>query len=330
MLVTGARANRELSDNIEDFKPDLIHVQNLWPSWGLGALRAIRNSKIPYVQTLRNYRWTCLSANHFRDGRECFDCSKSATAISGIVHRCYRGSRSESLAVALHDAGLRAERQRGDGKPSLVIALSHAMKDRVEKSVPSSTRVAVKYNSLESDPGFFEGPRDGLIWVGRLEPEKGFDIFLDGWMHSKRPKLTIIGDGTLSHLAEDLVRKSPGMVQWSSICDHESTVAQIGRARLSIILPRWEEPFGRVALESLAVGTPVLHSGRGALREIVSSAGWEVEMEPSQISNAIDTLYSGAQERCQTARTRYLDVFSPQATTETLIAIYNDVLRQST
>src|SRR5439155_1662530 len=42
-----------------------------------------------------------------------------------------------------------------------------------------------------------------------------------------------------------------------------------GAARATCMPVRWEEPFGIVALESLAAGTPVVASARGGLRELV-------------------------------------------------------------
>lgn len=43
------------------------------------------------------------------------------------------------------------------------------------------------------------------------------------------------------------------------------------RAKLTIVPSRWEEPFGRVALESLSCGTPVLTTNKGGLPEIVEN-----------------------------------------------------------
>lgn len=43
------------------------------------------------------------------------------------------------------------------------------------------------------------------------------------------------------------------------------------RTRLTIVPSHWEEPFGRVALESLSYGTPVLTTNKGGLPEIVEN-----------------------------------------------------------
>ncbi|MDN5249305.1 MAG: glycosyltransferase [Alphaproteobacteria bacterium] len=44
----------------------------------------------------------------------------------------------------------------------------------------------------------------------------------------------------------------------------------MGKARLSLCTPCWDEPFGLVIAESLACGTPVAAFKRGAIPELLS------------------------------------------------------------
>ena len=51
---------------------------------------------------------------------------------------------------------------------------------------------------------------------------------------------------------------------------------------MTVIVPsRWPEPFGRVALEALMLGTPVIASRRGGLTEIVSDGKTGILAEPT-------------------------------------------------
>jgi glycosyltransferase involved in cell wall biosynthesis len=57
-----------------------------------------------------------------------------------------------------------------------------------------------------------------------------------------------------------------------------------------VVVPSvWQEPFGRVALEALMHGTPVVASRRGGLPEIVSDGvtGFVVEPEAAAIAEAV-------------------------------------------
>jgi glycosyltransferase involved in cell wall biosynthesis len=47
-------------------------------------------------------------------------------------------------------------------------------------------------------------------------------------------------------------------------------VQLVGSSAASLVTPAWDEPYGLVAAESLACGTPVLGFDRGGLREFVT------------------------------------------------------------
>ncbi|WP_257890631.1 glycosyltransferase [Rhodococcus sp. USK10] len=207
-----------------------------------------------------------------------------------------------------------------------MIALSHAMKDRIELNEPGKYEIRVKYNCLEEEPTRNSAEKSGLIWVGRLEPEKGFHHFLSGWEKSHRPPLTIVGSGSLRAEAEDLLKRYPGLVQFCAEISHGEAMRLIAKSRLSVVIPLWEEPFGRVVLESLAMGTPVLHSGRGALTELIGDGGWQIASTAQAVARGIDEHYSIAESKRDSARRRYDDILSPEATTLRLQEIYNEAI----
>ena len=89
-----------------EFRPDVIHVHNLFPMLSPAVLRSTR---APVVVTLHNYRLLCLPAVFLRDGRACEDCL-GKFPWRGVVHRCYRDSAAGSAALA---ASLGVHRRAG-------------------------------------------------------------------------------------------------------------------------------------------------------------------------------------------------------------------------
>lgn len=90
-----------------------------------------------------------------------------------------------------------------------------------------------------------------ILFVGKPSYGKGYDLFLS----LSRNKLfknynfkTIGGDNKL---------------------DYSDTLKEIKQALTVVVPSRWPEPFGRVALESVMMGVPVLTTDRGGLPEIV-------------------------------------------------------------
>jgi len=138
------------------------------------------------------------------------------------------------------------------------------------------------------DPDIF-APRPGgrdpargfhIGYVGRLVPEKGIDLLLKavagmdaGW------RLTVIGAGTERSRLQVLARRL-------GIADRASFEREIPSMRMPafyraldvLVLPsrsrpNWVEQFGRVLIEAMACGVPVIGSDCGEIPNVVGEAG---------------------------------------------------------
>ena len=99
------RTFRDLSDLIEETKPDVAHFHNTFPLMSASVYDACQRAGVPVAQTLHNYRLLCPAATLFRDGRICEDCLHLSVKLPAVRHSCYRG-RLESERRCNVDARL--------------------------------------------------------------------------------------------------------------------------------------------------------------------------------------------------------------------------------
>ncbi|MFE4725146.1 glycosyltransferase [Microbacterium sp. NPDC056736] len=116
-------------------------------------------------------------------------------------------------------------------------------------------------------------------FLGRLVPEKGLHVLLDAATHDPRLRLRIAGAGPLAEqLGADAAARGLGeRVELLGPLDPESVpdfyTGLDVLAVPSLPSPGWTEQFGRVAVEAMASGVPVVSSDAGALPEVVGGAG---------------------------------------------------------
>ena len=117
-------------------------------------------------------------------------------------------------------------------------------------------------------------------FVGRFVPLKGIDILLRATVRvDPHPRILLIGDGPersrLLSLAGEL--NISGLIEWSGPVSHHILPSYLRRMD-ALVLPsrsggRWKEQFGRVVIEAMACGVPVVGSSSGEIPRVIGDAG---------------------------------------------------------
>lgn len=114
---------------------------------------------------------------------------------------------------------------------------------------------------------------DYLSWVGRITPNKGL---AEAVKAARKAKARLRIFGPVEDVPYFTEHVSPFLGDGIDYLGHASAQTlreEVAGAKAAIVTPMWDEPFGLVAAEALACGTPVVGFDRGALREVVGDCG---------------------------------------------------------
>ncbi|MCJ2044183.1 glycosyltransferase family 4 protein [Methylobacterium sp. J-078] len=278
-------------DAVRAFRPDVVHAHNVFPRISPGMHAAVRATGTATVQTLHNFRVTCANGILMRDARPCEDCV-GGSPYQAVRHACYRGSRLGSLAVArMIDVHRRAGTWTRD--VDRFIALTDFARSRFVAAGLPGDRIRIKPNGL-ADPGAGpDGPRAGILYVGRLGPEKGVAPLVEAAGRTRAP-LTIIGDGPLV----DLVRGVPNLT-YLGPRDREGVRAAMRAAQAVVVPSLCYEGLPMVIAEAFSVGTPVIVSRIGALPDLVGEGVTGLHAapgDPDALARAFDRIIDAPEE----------------------------------
>lgn len=114
---------------------------------------------------------------------------------------------------------------------------------------------------------------DRAIWFGRLVPEKGAHVAIDAARRAGVP-LDLAGPAhDPEYFDREIAPRLGSDVRYLGHLPSTELAERVGHSVVSVVTPRWEEPYGLVAAESMACGTPVAGFARGGLTDVVGSAG---------------------------------------------------------
>lgn len=319
-----------IAQKLQQFRPDIVHVHNWFPTISASIFRQCKAANIPVVHTIHNYRLLCVGATLFRDGSVCEDCVGSTLRTPGIVHRCYRGSRLGSAAATL---GMLAHWNAGTWHNSVdrFIALTEFSRRKLIEGGLPEEKIVVKPNFVEPEPEPGLGDGNYFLYAGRLTEEKGLRTLLECWKNGPElAPLWIVGDGPLRNEVRDA---AAGMsnVHWLGMKTSEEVVFLMKNAKATLCPSLWYEGMPRVVIESLAVSTPVVASNIGGYPEMVAdgeSGALFASGDAGALLNCIRELENGAAFRKmrQHARRRFLAAYTGERNFTVLLDIYRTVM----
>lgn len=130
----------------------------------------------------------------------------------------------------------------------------------------------VIYNGIDLDTWqFSKRAEEGTaVWFGRIVPEKGLHLAIEA-AHIAGLELHFAGPiCDQRYWEKQILPRLEDTDTYHGHLNHEQLIQLIGRGKVFLCTPRWEEPYGLVVAEALACGTPVAAFRRGALPEILS------------------------------------------------------------
>ena len=250
-------------------KPDIVHVHNTFAMVSPSVYEVCQEEDVPVVQTLHNYRLLCPAATFYRDAGPCEECV-THSLLRSVQYGCYRDSRVTSGAIALMLKTHRS-RQTWNRRIDAYIAISSFVRDKFIQAGFPASKISVKPNFVEPDPGERSHSGDYALFLGRLSPEKGLLTLLDAWQRLQSPvPLVIAGDGPMRHRLEaEVARKGLHCVHFAGQLPRDEGYDAMKKAAFLVVPSIWYEPFGLVVAEAFACGTPVLGAFVGAIKEML-------------------------------------------------------------
>lgn len=251
------------------------------------AVAQMARAAVDVARAARRLRADLLHANSIRAGLVAVPAGRLC-AVPVVVHvrdRLPRGAAADaSIRVVAHGA-------------VAVVANSQFTADGVRAVVPAAP-VTVIHNAVDLarfDPGREDReraraalglPADALVAgiVGQITPWKGQLEAIQaiaGLGREPDVRLLVVGEAKfvdratrfdnlayVRRLREEIA--AAGLEDRVSLLGERSDVPAVLRALDVLLVPSWEEPFGRVVLEGMAMGVPVVATDAGGPAEILS------------------------------------------------------------
>ena len=277
-VLYSLEAKKKFTKLLNDFKPDIIHIHNIYHHLSPSILDAAAKKNIPVIMHLHDYKLICPNHMLFTKGKYCEECKKHKY-FNCLKNKCvknsFAGSSLAALEMYLHHNILRIYEK----KIATFIAPSDFMKNIAVSFGQDAKKIEVIYNphnlsnerkGIETEPLVIEGI-NYFLYFGRLSEEKGIINLIEAASEIEK-KVLIAGSGPEEIKLKKLVNDLKAPVEFIG---HKSSneLANIIQSAQAVIIPSiWAENMPLSLMEALSLGKAVIASKIGGLPEIIKDA----------------------------------------------------------
>ncbi len=290
-------SKRDILRLIEKDRPDVALVQNVFPLLTPSVYIALAQAGIPIIQTVYNYRLVCPSAELYTEGAICERCIGGNT-IHAVLHRCYRGSYTESAWYASIIGLHRLLGTFSQKITSFMVPDNFLGKKLAEGGIPLS-KIWRNPNPLFLKDYQPEPTHLGFVlFAGRLVSQKGILTLLKAMEYTNSSsKLVIVG---LGELAEEIQSRIShlGMSERVTLLGPVwgADLERLIRQSAAVVIPsEWYDNLPMILCKANALGKPVIASQIDGIPEYVTHGETGYLFEPGnalELAGFIDGVLS--------------------------------------
>lgn len=232
---------------LADFKPSILLTNNL-SGFSTKVWNTTRKFNIKIVHTLRDYYLQCPSTTKFKND---LNCDKPCLSCKFLSFSKKRDSNKVDYVIGISK-----------------FILDDHLRNGYFKNIPNK----VIYNGFDIAKNKVRETKNAIVfgYIGQINKSKGIELLLESFSKIKKHKWKLLIAGNIDDAYLNYLRtiNNSGQIEFLG---HTKSDLFFKKIDVLVVPSLWNEPFGRVVLESIIQRKPVLGSNKGGISELLSN-----------------------------------------------------------
>lgn len=317
-----------LAKVLDEFRPDVVQVQNLYPLLSSSIFKPIKKRGIPVVMRCPNYRLFCPAGLCLKpNGEVCEQC------FGGKEWNCVKNNCEQSffksVGYALRNWYSRFSHNIANGVDVFIVQSEFQKQKFITQGVPAEKLIILPGICPEIKDKDLSQIGEYVTFVGRVSAEKGIYEFIEAAKKNSNIPFKVAG-----MLDKNFVKPAdcPENLEFVGFLKGDALNDFYLKSRIIVVPSKWYEGFPNVITRGMLLKRPVITTNIGAMPSIIDHEVHGLLVRPGSVdglSVAIARLY--ADESCckaygEAGYDKAVRLYSREAVYETLINTYSKLV----
>jgi len=268
---------KDIEKALKEIKPDIVHIQEF--EMMVSTIKVTSKLNIPTIVTARDHRFVCSMPCCEAKGILRFKCSRfqQLKCLMGLSKKQFGFALPGFIIFPLMMNKTKAFRKYVR-KADFVIAISDFLKNNLIKIGVDKEKIKTIYNPAPNwkTTKTKKNKKLTIFAPGRLEDYKGFHILIKTFnqiiKENKDVRLIITGTGSYEYNLKKLTNRLNlnDNIEFTGKQPYEKLKELYFNSDIVAFPSIWPESFGRVSIEAMAAGKPIIASRVGGIPEVVT------------------------------------------------------------
>lgn len=326
---------KKMIEAIEDFKPDIIHVNNFQRQLSASIIKAANKMKVPIVFTAHDVQAICPAITMMDNDKNICEKCMHGKYFYCVKKKCNKGSTLKSLIGAIEGYYYRIKKIYTK-KINYIITPSEFYKNKLVEDGISENKIVALHNFVELNNYNVETVDEGYaLYFGRLSKEKGILKLIDAFSKVEKGVLYIAGEGpekeTIVKFIDD--NKLNDRIKLLGFLDADEMKEKIRKCKFVVVPSIWYENCPYSVMETLAIGKPVIGANIAGIPELVkhNRSGFIYNYNSSdELAERMKTLFENdnlVKKFGNNAKTDATKLYGKEKYYDNILKIYNNLLK---
>ncbi len=320
----------KLAKQLDEYKPNIVQVQNLYPLLSSSIFKPIKKRGIPVVMRCPNYRLFCPAGLCLNPKGEVCEKCFGGKEWNCIKNNCEH-SFFKSTGYAIRNWYSRASNNIKNGVDVFIVQSEFQKQKFIEENIPAEKITILPGICPEIKDKNLSPLGEYVSFVGRVSAEKGIYDFIEA--AKLNPDIQFKVAGTLDKNFDKPV-DCPTNVEFVGFLKGNALNDFYLKSRIIVVPSKWYEGFPNVITRGMLLKRPVITTNIGAMPSIINDKVQGLLVEPGnaeELSRAIRILFAD-EARCKelgdAGYQKATQLYSREAVYETLIGTYNRLIEK--